>query len=230
LFVAFLDGDRAAELNDTSPSTQQQSCRRSKRLCRSPLQLFGEAVQRRAERWDSLSIQLIGLGCGSSASPLTTPNFRKLLSAAVPVEIDTVGIVSESSLLMECVKARTASEAVILSCVRELVEQHGADVNRANRCGMSVLIISAARGLPGVVKYLLTKKADTSVQGTGRFVTYVGTKAKPVRGTMTALEWARAMSEAERTFQTGAASSAASRSFTASLPDCIAALAAAGRC
>ena len=215
LLIAFLDGGQRPAGADVG--------RRSKRLCRSALQQLGEAVQRRHQRWDSLSIDLIAQRCGSSPSRLSTASLKKLLAAAVPVDIDKVGLASESTLLMECVKARTASATVILSCVRELVEGHGADVNQANQHGggVSALIIAAARGFPGVVRYLVQKGADVSHRGTGRFVTYLGTHAKPVRGTMTALEWATAMLDAEREL------CVMDRNLQ-SLADCVAALRAAG--
>lgn len=219
LLSAHLDGEQRLDI-ESSDNTG----RRSKRLCRSPLQLLGEAIHRRQERWDSLSIELIAMGCGSSQTRLTRPALRKLLAMAVPVDTDCVGIASESTLLMECTKARTAAEPVILSCVRELVERHGADVSRGNRHGINPLIIASARGFPTIVKYLLKKNAAIECPGTGRFVTYFGNKARPVRGTMTALEWAAAMLAAETQFWPPETPKAVVQRSLQGLSDCVSAL------
>lgn len=80
------------------------------------------------------------------------------------------------TFLVECCRARHVKESTILKCVQLLVETYGASVDVAI-CEqppktLTPLCCAAARAMPTVVKYLLNKGADPSIQSTGRFRLY----------------------------------------------------------
>ena len=202
LLVDILDGKTPCNKED------EGEVRRSKRLKKTPLESFGDAMRRRLMRWDSLAIEMVSLCTLPGKEVLTKEKFDKLVKSAQPTDIDHVGLASESTVLMEIVKARKMGDVSIMKCVKQCVETFGADVNKGNQHGINPLILSAARGLPNVCKFLLKHGADPTLKGKGSFVSYVypnnGTIASPpkkvvVKGTYTAGEWARAMQDAEQT-------------------------------
>mmetsp|Transcript_11004 Transcript_11004/g.16645 ORF Transcript_11004/g.16645 Transcript_11004/m.16645 type:complete len:347 (+) Transcript_11004:1325-2365(+) len=132
------------------------------------------------------------------------------------------------TFLVDCTRARHIKESVILSCVKELIEKYGASPyipaleqgkrrtsssnkgnNNSNSSATSStgnsntlppLVIAAARGMPSVVKYLLTHDDEEgtlmSMEGTSRFRLFTNAK-KSICGTYTPLQFAQKMKEAE---------------------------------
>ena len=103
---------------------------------------------------------------------LTKAKLRGLLAEYGPIRVNTV-VSSGSTFLVEICRARHLSQATVLSCVKELVETHGALVNgvtyESASSRQTALAVAAARGLPHVVKYLLSRGANPQITATGRF-------------------------------------------------------------
>ena len=109
---------------------------------------------------------------------------------------------------MECCRARYCRESVILACVKELVEKHGANPDVATGAGpgaggaggLTPLCVAAARGMASVVRFLTGAGASLTIEGTGRFrLSVAGNKRRlSVAGTHNALLWSEAMLAAER--------------------------------
>ena len=106
-----------------------------------------------------------------------------------------------TSLLNECCSA-DAKDTVILECVRELIENFGADPNlgtipdEGSLHGVTPLIIASARAIPSVVRYLLDAGASPFTIGNAKF-TWEEKGSRNVKGSHTPLEFAREMREAE---------------------------------
>ena len=104
-----------------------------------------------------------------------------------------------TSHLNECCQA-DAKDTVILECVRELIENFGADPNLAtipdegSFHGVTPLIIASA--IPSVVRYLLDAGASPFTVGNAKF-TWEEKGSRNVKGSRTPLEFAREMREAE---------------------------------
>lgn len=60
-----------------------------------------------------------------------------------PMYINIVSKVFNSSMLMDCCKARNVTETVMLSCVKELLVVHNADANKMSINGLTALHIAA---------------------------------------------------------------------------------------
>jgi len=112
-----------------------------------------------------------------------------------------------STLLVDLTRARHITERVILSCIKELVEKHGASPNIyavegschvRNRRGsyLPALVVAAARGMPEVVKYLLNIGASLTQEGTSRFRLHTNS-AKSVAGTYSPLNFSLTIKKAE---------------------------------
>ncbi|GKY92567.1 hypothetical protein MPSEU_000226900 [Mayamaea pseudoterrestris] len=75
--------------------------------------------------------------------------------------------------LIEVCRSKNVNEAVILKCVRELVEKYGAIVDlqtyEAASAYQTALAVASARGMPTIVKYLLSKGASPDILSSGRF-------------------------------------------------------------
>jgi hypothetical protein len=105
------------------------------------------------------------------------------------------------TFLVECCRARHISERVIVHCITELVSVHHANPNipafeGSTRATVTALVVAAARGMPSVVKYLLSVGAVIHQEGTCRFRCHTNPN-KSIRGTYTPLDFAKRMRETE---------------------------------
>ena len=82
------------------------------------------------------------------------------------------------TFLVEVCRARYVSERIIYRCVKYLVEEQGSLPNISSNpisaegssaVGLTPLCIAAARGMPSVVRFLLSVGADPSIRSSGRF-------------------------------------------------------------
>jgi hypothetical protein len=143
--------------------------------------------------------------------PLSLARLRATLNTYGPV----VNIDQRSSIggtfLVDVIKARCVKENVILVCVKELVEQYGANPNVPATEGatyqhvlkkkdntLPALVVAAARGMSSVVKYLLLKHVGANIhaKGTSRFRLYTNSK-KSISGCYSPLDFAIKMKIAE---------------------------------
>jgi ankyrin repeat protein len=133
----------------------------------------------------------------SKKTPLNLNRLRWSLREFAPL----VNYRAETTLLIECCRAE-AKASVILGCVRELIENFGANPNVAaigeenSFHDVTPLIIASAKGMPHVVRYLLDAGASPLTVGYAIFSW--GREGKgSVKGLHTPLEFAKAMREAE---------------------------------
>lgn len=145
----------------------------------------------------------------SKKTPLTLKRLRGILKQYGPPLRYNFRSEVGWTFLVECCRALYVQESVILCCVKELVEKHGASPNVYASCdvglkfkgvngssGITPLCVAAARGMPSVVRYLIRAGADINLSGTGRF-RLVANTMQSVVGTFTPLEFAEAVKEAE---------------------------------
>jgi hypothetical protein len=149
-------------------------------------------------------------------TPLTLKRLRRIL-APHRVLINRRSCDSGRTFVMSVYAADYVDEGVILRCVKELVEKHGActriwsnqEEPFANR---TALFFAAARVMPSVVKYLvehehhqwqLTRQAHESPlqkKATGRFK-LVTDPTKSFRGSFTPLEYMQRLQRSEEDAQ-----------------------------
>lgn len=131
---------------------------------------------------------------------LTLPRLRAILHRYGNICINQRSRNGET-FLVECCRARHASERIILNCITELIVVHHANPNYpafegATRATVPALVIAAARGMPSVVKYLLSVGAILNQEGTSRFRLH-SNPSKSIRGTYSPLDFAKRMREEE---------------------------------
>jgi len=206
------------ESNNARNSSRQSPRRASKRLRRSPKELVEASHQLLIER-TGIAHFCVSEWAHSKQSPLSVARLRWALREYQPIRINYRAEIG-GTLLVECCRARYIKEGVVLSCVRELIERHGADPNLAAASekryrthaanaaydafnsrtkqggGLTPLCIAAARGMASVVRYLLRAGASPSLVGTGRFRLHTNS-AKSVSGSYRPLEFAKTMQSAE---------------------------------
>jgi len=138
-------------------------------------------------------------------NPLTLAKLRSTLYTMGPVLRVNLRAKIGGTLLVEVLRSRYVSNhGVILRCVKEIIEKHGADPNvpaaegRPGQMGTALtpLVIAAGRGMPAVVSYLIDAGASIHEKGTTRFPLY-SKPTKTVSGTYTPLEFAKALRDAE---------------------------------
>ena len=160
----------------------------------------------------------------SPKRPLSLSMLKKLLTEHEPVAINR-RVRTGGTFLIEVIRARHVKESVILNCIKLLVVENGANPNvpsaepgegfqsttrplyetsavgrymySSTGTQLFPLIIAAARGMPNVVKFLLSVGANPNVRGTSRFRLYSNPR-KSVKGVdLTALEFAIKMRDSE---------------------------------
>ena len=103
--------------------------------------------------------------------------------------------------LVEVCRSKHVKEAVILKCVQELVENHGALVNlqtfEAASSYQTALSVASVRGMPTIVKYLLDKGASPNIRSSGRFRVHKNPKKTMRYINLDCLEFAKEAKEAE---------------------------------
>ena len=187
---------KAIHLQDYGAANPAVSRRTSKRLCRSPKANVKASHMAVIERTLFAHAWMIDWAT-SKKTPLTLNRLRWALREFEPLVNYRVG----TTLLIECCRA-DVKDSVILRCVRELIENFGADPNvaaiteQSSFHGVTPLIIASARGIPCVVRYLLDAGASPLTVGNARF-SWVKKSTRTVKGAHTPLEFARGMREAE---------------------------------
>lgn len=130
---------------------------------------------------------------------LTLQRLRRIITGHQPLDLNRPSNASGRTFLQVCCAAE-ANEAVIVRCVRYLIEQ-GADPNvfsvkeepYANR---PTLYFAISRAMPHLVEVLIDAKASLTVQVSGAIQLTFDT-SKSLSGTFTPLEYAREMKRAE---------------------------------
>ncbi len=135
-------------------------------------------------------------------NPLTLSKLRSIFRNEGPILCVNLRAKTGGMLLVEVLLSRyVTTDAVILRCVKELIEVHGADPNLpatdgGGQSGRSTLVpplvIAVGRGLPSVVKYLIQAGACIYVKGTTQFQ-LVSNPKKTFKGTFTPLEFYKAL-------------------------------------
>jgi len=131
---------------------------------------------------------------------LSLPRLRGILHQYGTLNINQRSRNGET-FLVECCRARHVSERIILHCLTELVVAYHANPNipafeGTTRATVTALVVAAARGMPTVVKYLLSVGAAVHQEGTSRFRLHTNA-SKSIRGTYLPIDFARRMREAE---------------------------------
>ena len=121
---------------------------------------------------------------------------RGWLRGSVPLWVDYGGVTG-GGVLLEALRSKAICPRHSLAIAQLLVDQWGADINRASADGATPLAVSAARGMSAIVAYLLSRGAWRDAKSTGSF-TLTANPRKAVRGRYTPIDWALAMLHAER--------------------------------
>lgn len=191
-------------------SARESEPRKSKRLRRSAKDMVREAHARLRERTETAHHLVAEMAC-SPNEPLSLKRLRSTLNRHGPrLRYDQQARIG-GTFLVECCRARHATEKVVLSCVRELVERRGASTDVSSRVrlrattesssssssgGLTPLCIAAARGMSSVVRYLLRMGASPDLTASGSFRLH-SNPTKSVTGTYTPLRFAEVMRDAE---------------------------------
>jgi hypothetical protein len=153
-------------------------------------------------RTDAVIIQVAEMALCRS-EPLSLGRLHGLLRTKGPSLYINRRATFGTTLLIECCRARHVKEAVIRRCVRDLVENHGADPNVPAQEGdpdslegyssYTPLLIASARAMPMVVQTLLDAGADPNIRGSSRFRLYKNPKITIKGDFLTPLEIATKM-------------------------------------
>jgi hypothetical protein len=165
--------------------------RASRRLQTTPKERYRHAWQVMQQRTESAHLEIVTMAQDRKPGPLTKALLRRALHLQRPVDVNRVNQAFNATVLMDVVKARGVTEQQILGICKELLETFGSDPNVGSIEGLTPLMIAAARGLPRLVEYLLSKGADPTAQGKGSFRAHEGRKA--VTGTFSPAAWVDAM-------------------------------------
>ena len=201
----------------SSAQCASPSARRSARLVRPASDLLREAYASLVRRTDALHH---ATACaGQDAKHLTVRVLSRLHTNWEPVIEDRISPVYGVTLLTEVCKGRCA-EGHLCGAAAWLLEHGVASAHVANADGLSPLIVAAARGMPRLVRLLLTHGADARAAGSGRF-RLLGSR-RTVAGRHSAREWVGVILAAEAALQAGPGSpqGAAARRATAQLREC----------
>jgi hypothetical protein len=188
---------------EDSSSIQKSGVKRRacKRLRRSPVDRVRDAhvlIQDNTE----IAFFYLSEMVNASRKELTKSKLCRLLDEYGPhLRINKV-LSSGGLYLVEVCRARHVKEVVVLKCVQELVEQRGALVdlsaNDSGKSNQTALCVSAVRGMPTVVKYLLQRGASRHIRSSGRFRLHTQSKKTLSCKNVTPLEFALAMRNAEK--------------------------------
>jgi hypothetical protein len=148
--------------------------RRCTRLERSPLERVQEAHRLVKDNTEIAFYYLSELVTAStSKAGLSHRKLLSLLQEYGPHLRINQRTATGGLFLVEVCRSKNIKEPVVLKCVQELVEHHGALVNLQTYEAVSVyqtaLAVVSARGMPSVVKYLLSKGACPKIRSSGSF-------------------------------------------------------------
>lgn len=139
-----------------------------------------------------------------ATKPLSLTRLRGILKKYGPVVNVNQRSEDGDTFLVSCCLAEGVTEAVILACVKELIEKYNADPNVeafydcSGKLIMGCLLAAVCRGFPTIVKYLLE---NTTVATDKLYTARIGLlRAYPhppkyIEGTFSALEFAEKLNE-----------------------------------
>lgn len=167
--------------NNYRARTQRRSSKRLRRTTAKQDVIHAHFVLR--DRTEMALQELADITTSKRPSPLKLSILRRIFKTYGPnLRIDQRSSIG-STFLMDVLRARYAKESVILSCVKELVEVHGASLvvpgiergcsrNRGGNGGngniLPPMVVAAARGMSTVVKYILSRTTTTTTDDDDR--------------------------------------------------------------
>jgi hypothetical protein len=207
IWNAVLNGDYGVA-NDTTGDRhhRRRSC---KRLHRSLMDQVRDAHKLMKDNTEIAYFYLWELSSISGKTPsksaknsLTRMNLIRIFNTYGPHLMYNMTMSSGGTFLVEVCRCRNVKSATtILQCVKELVENRGAMVNKSTaesaNASLTPLCVAAVRGMPKVVDYLLSEGASTSIPCSGRFRLHTNPKRSLRCNSVTALQFAEAMITAE---------------------------------
>lgn len=178
-----------------------RSCKRLRRTSLQKVQEAHQLVKNNTELCYFYLSELVNAATRKRA--LTLPKLLGLVQEYGP-HLQLNSIVSNGGLfLVEVCRARNVTESTILKCVRYLVETHNVLINLSTNeppSSLTALAVAGARGMPTIVRYLLSQGANVTIQSTGRFRLHHGAKKKTVHCiAATPMVFAQTMFNAEKT-------------------------------
>jgi len=190
-----------------SSSSNRRQRRQSKRLRRTTAKedVMHAFTVRRANT--DMALHDFGeLAISKTPHQLSLARFRALVRNYGPdLNFDQRSVLG-GTFLVDCCRARYVKESVILSCIKDLIQRHGASSNVSATEGhlynhnpkyLPPLVVASARGMPSVVRYLIQDGgALVDTKGTSRFRLFKK-PSRSIGGTFTALEFANAMKQGE---------------------------------
>lgn len=197
LWDLVLKGDY--DVQNPMETTTRRSC---KRLRRSPVDKVRDAHKVILDQTEIAYFYLWELSYESTKNSLTKSKLYSILEEYGPRLFLNQTVSNGGTFLVEVCRSRNTAQATILHCVQELVENRGALVNLAtNESSNSILTplcVAAVRGMPKVVKYLLSKGASPYIKSNARFRLYKNPKKSLKSQDSTPLQFAMSMLDAER--------------------------------
>ena len=205
LWELILHGDYGVQTKYQQQCSQERRIRRCKRLRRSSIESVRDAhilLRDNTEIAYFYLCELSGRKISNNNTTLTRAKLCGILNEYGPNLMINTTLSSGGSFLVEICRSRNVNtKATILQCVRELVEQRGALVNiksyESTSSTLTALAVAAARGLPTVVQYLLSKDAGDAASCSARFRLATNPK-KSIRCVGTALDFVSIMMKAEK--------------------------------
>lgn len=204
LWELILHGDYGVQTKYQQQCSQERRIRRCKRLRRSSIESVRDAHILLRDNTEIAYFYSLGRRrkISNNNTTLTRAKLCGILNEYGPNLMINTTLSSGGSFLVEICRSRNVNtKATILQCVRELVEQRGALVNiksyESTSSTLTALAVAAARGLPTVVQYLLSKDAGDAASCSARFRLATNPK-KSIRCVGTALDFASIMMKAEK--------------------------------
>jgi hypothetical protein len=207
IWNAILHGDYGVDNYTNDHRRSRRSC---KRLRRSPMDQVRDAHMLMKDNTEIAYYYLCELSSSSNISSssksgknsLTRRSLIKIFNSYGPQLMYNMTMSSGGTFLVEVCRCRNAKSATtILHCVKELVENRGALINKSTaesaQSSLTPLCVAAVRGMPKVVEYLLSGDASTTVPCSGRFRLHTNPKRSLRCNNVTALQFSQAMVKAE---------------------------------
>ncbi len=197
LWDLVLAGDYRAELNC---GKKERRC--SKRLRRCPIQQVRDVHKLIKDNTEIAYHYLWELSYSTQKNSLTKAKLCGILNEHGPNLMINRKMSSGGSFLVEVCRSKNTTQSTILHCVQELVERRGGMVdlatNESENSFLTALCVSAVRGMPKVVEYLLSQGASKEILCSARFRLFIK-KTKYLRCTRaTPLEFTQQMLDAEK--------------------------------
>lgn len=184
-----------------NPNRRDSQRRKSKRLKRCPVDQVRDAHKLLKDNTEIAYFYLWEVSSTTAGKGLTRSTLRGILNEYGPNLMINKTLSSGGTFLVEVCRARNVNKITVLHCVQELVEQRGALVNlrtnESSNSSLTALCVAAARGMPKVVEYLLSKAASPEITCSARFRLSTNSR-KSLRCVGTPLEFASAMLDAEK--------------------------------